>query len=364
MSKGHEHSVNIDFHHAVTYLVARLAGFTDPDARTISHSAQYVDDATDEGLISFDNGAMYRRLATAHRALDYKNFASLANRLVWIPFHFLPGNGGLDPDRDPEGKFIRKLITLPDSPVARRMCEDAILDQHRPYHLHRLGIVAHVYVDTWAHQGFAGVNHRVNIVRDVRQEGVVDQGFQRKAMRFFQGFVQQRVPPIGHGAALSYPDRPYLRWSYINGLDELVERDNPRIFVQAADALYRMFRRYRLADPHREVDGLSADLKGMLHHRFATFDEPDERLRHRRWLDALAADEFGIGPIELDYVAKGPGSWRAQALVYPAPETRERRFPYDDAFLESDWKRFHDAAKAHRRSIVDDVLPSFGICVA
>lgn len=356
--------MNIDFHHAVTHLVARFAGFSDPDARIISHSAQYVDDATDEGLVAFDNGAMYRRLATAHRTLDYKNFASLANRLVWIPFHFLPGNGGLEADRDPEGKFIRKLITLPDSPVARRMCREAILDQDRPYHLHRLGIVSHVYVDTWAHQGFAGVNHRVNLVRDVRREGEVDRGFQQKVLRFFQGFVQQRVPPIGHGAALSYPDRPYLRWSYVNGLEEMIERDNPSLFVEAADALYRMFQRYRARDPEREVEGLDADRKTMLHRRFVRFDDADERLRHRKWLDALAADEFGIGPVELDYVAKGPGSWRAHALRYPAPDTRERRFPYDDAFLESDWKRFHDAAKAHRRSIVDDVLPSFGICVA
>jgi len=307
---------------------------------------------------------MYRRLATAHRALDYKNFASLANRLVWIPFHFLPGNGGLEADRDPEGKFIHKLITRPDSPVARRMFADAIRDQDRPYHLHRLGIVSHVYVDTWAHQGFAGVNHRVNVVRDVRQEGVVDQGFQQKVYRFFQGFVQQRVPPIGHGAALSYPDRPYLRWSYVNGLDELVERDNPALFVEAADRLYRMFVRYRARDPELEVDGLSADAKGMLRTRFEGIRDPDERVRHRRWLDELEEDAFGIGPVELDYVAKGPGSWRATALQYPAPDTKERRFPYDDAFLGSDWKRFHDAAKAHRRSIVDDVLPSFGICVA
>jgi len=356
--------VNIDFHHAVTYLVARLAGLTDPEARIVSHSAQYVDDATDEGIVSFDNGAMYRRLATAHRALDYKNFASLANRLVWIPFHFLPGNGGLEADRDPEGKFIRKLITLPDSPVAQRMFRDAIVDQDRPYHLHRLGIVAHVYVDTWAHQGFAGVNHRVNMVREVRRRGVVDTGFQQKAMRFFHGFMQQRVPPIGHGAALSYPDRPYLRWSYVNGLDEVVERDNPRLFVEAADALYRMLRRYVVRDPDAEVGGFDADMKGMLHRRFEGFDDPDEHARHRRWLDDLANDEFGIGPVELDYVGKGPGSWRARALEYTTPDTKERRFPYSDSFLESDWKRFHDAAKAHRRSVVDDVLPSFGICVA
>ncbi len=364
LSVSAESPVNIDFHHAVTYLVARIAGFDDPSARIISHSAQYVDDATDEGLVMFDNGAMYRRLATAHRALDYKNFASLANRLVWIPFHFLPGNAGLEADQDPEGKFIRKLVTKPDSPVARAVFREVILDQDRPYHLHRLGIVSHVYVDTWAHQGFAGVNHRVNMVRDVQKEGRVDERFQKKVMRFFQGWVHQRVPPIGHGAALSYPDRPYLKWSYVNGLDETVIRDNPSDFVEAADALCRSYRRYLAKDPGARVDGLTADMRGELLRRFSTFDEADERVRHRKWLDGLARDEFGIGPVDLEYIAKGPGSWRATALEYPNPDTKDRRFPYSDDFLFSDWKLFHDAAKAHRRSVVDDVLPSFGICVA
>jgi hypothetical protein len=356
--------VNIDFHHAVTYLVGRVAGFDDPSARIISHSAQYVDDATDEGLVVFDNGAMYRRLATAHRALNYKNFAALATRLVWIPFHFLPGNGGLRSDQDPSGKFIHKLITLPDSPVAREMCRLAIEERDRPYGLHRLGIVAHVYVDTWAHQGFAGVNHRVNMVRDVHRQGEIDRHFRQKMWRFFNGFVHQNMPPIGHGAALSYPDRPYLKWSYVNGLDHKVERDNTEEFVKAANGLCRVFRRYLLGDPTAEVDGLPEPLLAEIRHRFATYTDADERIRHRRWLDDLRDDAFGIGGVELDYVGKGPGSWRAQALKYPAPDTEDRRFPYDEGFLTSHWKLFHDAAKAHRRSVVDDVLPSFGICVA
>ncbi|MGF1509553.1 MAG: DUF6765 family protein [Myxococcota bacterium] len=356
--------MNIDFHHTVTYLVGRVAGLDDSSARTVAHAAQYVDDATDEGLVVFDNGAMYRRLATAHRALDYKNFAALANRLVWIPFHFLPGNGGLESDQDPSGKFIQKLITLPDSPVAREMIRLAILEQDRPYALHRLGIVAHVYVDTWAHQGFAGVNHRVNQVRDVRREGQIDEHFRQKMWRFFHGVVQQNMPPIGHGAAFSYPDKPYLKWSYTNGLDQQVVRDNTEEFIKAADSLCRMFRRYLIRDPEAKVNGLPEDTKAAIRSRLEDYRDSDERIRHRRWQEDLRSDAFGIGSVELPYVGKGPGSWRDAALSYPAPDTRDRRFPYDDAFLTSDWKLFHDAAKAHRRSVVDDVLPSFGICVA
>ncbi len=356
--------MNIDFHHAVTYVVARYAGFDDPRARTVAHAAQYVDDATDEGLVLFDNGAMYRRLATAHRALDYKNFAALANRLVWIPFHFLPGNAGLGENQDPEGKFIHKLITRPNSLVAQALVQETIEERHRPYGLHRLGILAHVFVDTWAHQGFAGVNHRVNQVRDVRQKGVPDEGFNRRISRFFHGVVHQSMPPIGHGAALSYPDRPYLQWSYVNGLEHEVVRSNPDEFVEAADELCRVFRRFLSGRPDADVGGLPPEGREKIELRFRSYDDADERIRHKRWLHDVAEGAFDFEPVRLDYIAKGPGSWRAAALRYPAASTKDRRFPYDDAFLQSDWKLFHDAAKAHRRAVVDDVLPSFGICVA
>ena len=51
--------MQIDFHHGVTYLLSRIAGFTAEEANIIAYSSAYVDDATNSGLIKFDNGAMY-----------------------------------------------------------------------------------------------------------------------------------------------------------------------------------------------------------------------------------------------------------------------------------------------------------------
>ena len=36
----------------MTYVVARLAGLADADARTVAHAAQYVDDATTDGPLT------------------------------------------------------------------------------------------------------------------------------------------------------------------------------------------------------------------------------------------------------------------------------------------------------------------------
>ena len=86
--------MQIDFHHTATYVAARAAGFGHREAETVAYCAQYVDDAVNSGTIQFLNGAMYSRISSAHKMLDYRNFEKLANHHVWLPFHFLPGNGG------------------------------------------------------------------------------------------------------------------------------------------------------------------------------------------------------------------------------------------------------------------------------
>ena len=81
--------MQVDFHHGVTYVVARLAGFSASEADIIASSAQFVDDAVDSGKLYFKNGAVFEFTASAHKMLDYRNFEKLANHHVWIPFHFL-----------------------------------------------------------------------------------------------------------------------------------------------------------------------------------------------------------------------------------------------------------------------------------
>lgn len=375
--------MQIDFHHAVTYVVARLAGINHGEAETLAYCAQYVDDATNEGEIRFDNDALYRRLASAHKMLDYRNFNALANHLVWIPFHFLPGNGRLSAGNNPQGTFIEKLICRPNSYVAQDMVRACILDRNKPYGLHRLGITAHVFIDTWAHQGFAGVNNAVNEVHDLRWgagRGQRDEIFEQGRRDFLSGanegffariknrigdFFREAVPPLGHGPALSYPDRPYAVWSYTNGLEERVQRNNPDDFTEAADELCKVFRRYQLGDPDAPVNGLAPNDRDKIRRMLTDTTIPEGDERHKVWLGAIAGDDFGFGAQQLDYIPKGVGSWKHQA-VRTEKETDEEDdvFTYEPAFLTSNWKMFHDAAKAHRLSIIDDILPRYGICAA
>lgn len=354
--------MQIDFHHGVTYVVARLAGFTDDEAGTIAYAAQYVDDATNSGVITFDSGAMYERISSAHKMLDYRNFEELANHRVWIPFHFLPGNGGRPAGEDPDGTFIDKLRCVPDSPVARDMVRASFAARRAPWALHRLGVTMHVYADTWAHQGFAGVNHALNDASHiVGADGAPDLGLVDRLVGYFVG----EALPLGHGAVLGHPDRPYLVWGYTNGLGEQVQRDNPTDFLAAAEAMHRELRRFCTGDPDAAQPGLPAHDRALIAHLLRTLTDPDGDVRHAAWLDAIARGAFSFGPARPTYIPKGEGSWKHLALgTTAAHDDGDESFPYAPEFLRSDWKLFHDALQEHRFVVLHHILPRYGVCAA
>ena len=351
--------MQIDFHHATTYVLARLAGFDPSQAEIVAYSAQYVDDAVNSGPIEFANGAMYARISSAHKMLDYRNFVTLADHLVWVPFHFLPGNGGLPRGQDPQGSFIRKLVCTPNSHVAQDMIRSVIETCDRRHALHRLGIAMHTYADTWAHQGFAGVRHEINHAIDLTDhEGHPHLSLVERLKNYFI----ELILPLGHGTVLGNPDRPYLVWGYTNGLGERIERNNPRDFLDACEQMTKAMQRFIAADPDYPAPGLRPEDRDTLRLMITEIrlEEADER--HEVWLEEIANGAFSFGPEQIEYVGEGEGSWKHHALGVLDPP--DDGFVYAPEFLKSDWKLFHDALQAHRLDLVSNILPEYGICVA
>jgi hypothetical protein len=276
--------MQIDFHHGVTYVVARLAGFQHVEADIIAYCAQYVDDATNSGLIQFDNGCSFSRISSAHKMLDYRNFQELANHRVWIPFHFLPGNGGLSAGENLALAMDRKLICKPNSYVAQDLVRECIAQRNDPYALHRLGVTMHVYVDTWAHQGFSGINHQLNDVIELLDgDGNRDISLMDRLASFFIG----EALPIGHGTVLSNPDKPFLRWGYINHNGDRIMRDNPSDYLEAAQHLFMTFQRYRLGDAEADVPRLPEADRQQIASLFETLTQAKGHERHEAWLSAI-----------------------------------------------------------------------------
>ena len=348
--------MQIDFHHAVTYVAARLAGFPSEDADIIAYAAQYVDDATCDGAIKFDNKAIYTRISSSHQSIDLVNLDPVEDLVVWMPFHFLPGNGGAEAGDAPEGTFIHKLVTLPDSLVAQEMVQAAILDHDKPYSLHRLGITMHVYADTWAHQGFAGVLHEINEVDDFDEIGN-SEVFEGGLKGFINRVLEKAVPPLGHGKTNVFPDMPFLSWRYKNGNGIEVSRNNTEIFCEAANGICKAMQRYR----GQNETGIGDNDMKSIRELFSSLKLEEGPDRHDEWIKAIADGKFSFGPATVSYAEDGKDSWKAQALG----SSRDfPKYPYKDSFLTSNWKLFHDALQLHRITVSHDILSKYDICAA
>lgn len=340
------------------------------EASTVAHAAQYVDDATTDGPLGFTSDERYVRVTSAHKTLDIKDNADHAdNRLVWVPFHFLPGNEAAPVGCDAEEAFMRRMMCKPDSAVARGMVHDCIARKDLPFALHRFGIALHTYVDTWAHQQFIGVVSDLNRIKKLKIDSDPAYASTGVYSDLTSGATQVKAfiaghLPVGHAGALTCPDMPFLKWSFTRQSGENVSRDNPTDFVNAAKAMFNMARRYCASDATLlDVEMHPGDLQlidQML--RNTIFIEGE--LRHPVWLDAIKQGKFSFGPADVTYVDQGPGSWKMQALGVDPDDESDVDFVFTEKFLSSDWKHFHDAVQYHRLYVIHDLLPSVGLCAS
>ena len=241
------------------------------------------------------------------------------------------------------------------------MVRQAIIEKDKPYGLHRLGIAMHVYADTWAHQKFAGVLHDINEVEDAVE--VSDTGIFKDGLgAWWRDFLDDAIPPLGHGRANVFPDMPFLTWKYKNYTGDTITRKNTEDFCEAADHMCMAMKRYRLGNPDdTDVSGIKKSDMKKIRFLFKEIKEKDGEKRHEEWLKKINEDYFSFGPEEISYSGKGKNSWKKEAI---GTNFDESVCQYSESFLTSNWKLFHDAAHAHRFHVLHELLPNYGICAA
>jgi hypothetical protein len=360
-----DRQMQIDFHHAVTYVLSRLAGYGHDDALIIAYASQYVDDATNSGSIEFsDSRQPFYHIASSHVLWDKGNFRPTEDEEVWVPFHFLPGNNGAEQGGASHEPMIKRLVCCTDSPLSRDMWGACKAAKNEATWRQRLGITTHVYADTFAHYAFAGVINDINKISAIRftGEGLLDN------MADWLSQVISEVENLGHGSALKCPDAPYLKWSYSDYDGNRCERDNASRFADGCDRIFYNYLIYRDDVSDRLIPDHDRQL---ILESFRGFADRDGAVRHRKWLDLIRDGGFsfgGLNPEEaasLEYIPKGQGSWKFDALGtkrdWDIPGTR---FPYKSHFEESNWKLFHDALICHRDEVLQTLLPSYGLSLA
>ena len=347
-----------DMHYFGVYALARAAGMKANAAEVMATASQYVDDAIwDKEVFSADGRSILTEL-TAHKLLNLKNADPEDQRKVWLPFHFLPGGEG----DNPTGRLACRM----NSPIAKKLVRhNTAVAADTPYGLHLLGITAHVYADTFAHQGFIGANHSYNgieagsIAIEVSSQGILDY-IQDKAAAFWKEIVSfglSHAFPLGHAAAATYPDRPYLRWQYTRAEDGTrIERDNPKDFVNGCKALYEMFAGYLDKVPGHGQSGTArrwGKIRGTVKRIIEA--EGTKEARIRMWKDEMRENRlFGGSTRVPEY--KGP-KWSASI-----DDLEPGKIPKDMKKLPV--YRFYQAARIHRAHVLSNLLPASGIIAA
>lgn len=351
-----------DMHFYGTHALALAAGLKPDVARQIAIAAQYVDDS-DTVDIAFTDGSFFHGDATGHHPINANNFHKYDQRKVWIPFHFLPGN---------QGKTLHeRLLCQPDSLIAQQMVDWALIEAAGSYGPMMLGIAAHVYADTFAHYGFSGIAASINRVNfatikhetaDVEMRNYITD----KAQRFFEKLILKtqssaeaaaaNLLGLGHGGVSTYPDRPYLTWSfqYEDGR-ESGQRNNTETFLLASEKLHSIFVRFgekkpefsdRLAIPFNKIEKKVREILSL---------EADQDGRSSAWLDSLAdgtliGRKFTLTPYDCS-------TFDLERAELVGKEITQKRANETSVF------QFLRAANHYRRFVLKKLLPKHNIPV-
>ena len=373
--------MQIDMHYYGTYAMARAAGLNREAVQTVATSAQFVDDNAAQDHAAFRDGARIDKEATAHHVLSIANRDDRDQRRVWVPFHFLPGNIG--------ESYTERLKCRMDSEIVREIRDHHLGLSDRAFAPQLLGIAAHVYADTFSHYGFSGVSSRGNKVRNDSfrfHEDIDDsdgaaalspdmRGYvTAKAAAFFEkrgehgGLLcnikswigEEASGALGHGSVATYPDRPWLIWSFDYERPDAIAgtrsaRNNPETYLKGCRALHGMFRQFAPLRPDlregegRDFDDIADRVRAVL------LMQADKAGRIAAWRDAARSSAlFGnAGETIPDYEGD---AWNRKW------DALDGRDSFDAAMNLPVW-RFYQAASLHRTYVLRDLLPKHGLIV-
>lgn len=164
--------MDLEFHYYITFIIAAHAGYSYPQALRIAYSSQYVDNNLySQRIFCPLDATLYENEISA----TYSPITSQQGNKTLLCHHFLPGSG------------TDYYIVTPNSPLANHLLQQALTTQD-PY---LIGIAAHAYSDTWAHQNFKGFYDSHNATRN---------------------FASNLIPAIGHAQFGVVPDCVAIRW--------------------------------------------------------------------------------------------------------------------------------------------------------
>lgn len=332
--------MQVDSHFYVTYILCRWAGLDHSKAHRVAHSSQYVDDNTLFKLIKFSDSSIYKPECTAHDVIDIDQLNSYDNAEVLVPYHFYPNSES--------GKTV---FFDSNTSLKSLVFNESVPNNIDPYIY--LGILLHVVADSYSHQEFYGFRTNDNQVTANTSK------IKGRLSAFYSKFrmIFSRSLPIGHAAALEFPDVPGLKWSYIRDNKTFIV-DNEYIFLQAYKSMYSVILFFiknilkERCNREKDTDYISIMLSVMLEDFAEKYRS--EEYRCTRWKEFIKGDfsqevKYDKNAwIDLAFTSTKT-SFLDKILFKPVFDYV--RCSYKDcrlSFINSDWYKFQECAKHYR----------------
>jgi len=292
--------MQVDMHYYGVYALARSSGLKSEIAKRIAEASQFVDDYTEEKHIETKDGGLISYWPSGHGMVCDANFDPMDKdtadpHKVWVPFHFLPGGEG---DAYEDRMRCRKDGSLAQAALKRVL--DKKDEQFAP---ELVGIIAHVYADTFSHYGFSGLRNDGNLVDaktielDVKNDDI-KKYLLDKAAGFFNTLVGKTAGDftrgLGHSSVADFPDRPFLRWEfkYEDGTPS-PKRDNQATYLEACEKLFNFFSDFKLKVPQYAEDDKQYsfdNIRSTIQNILAYEGKKEER--SNQWQEAASKGSF------------------------------------------------------------------------
>jgi len=328
--------MDTEFHFYMTGIIAKAAGFSDEDAKTIATASEYVDE-----------NDVCLKIEDKSNKEAYENYISQTMNIlkpkrklmrIYPVFHFVPGNPADERACRCDGK-MHLLNTTPNNEIANKML-DLSFKASEDTRLYRIGIATHAYADTWAHQNFVGWYD------------------------FFNDINLDVMPDIGHANAEHHPDWPAHRWEDPRLVHD--EVDNTERFLDAAEKIYKKYCHYNKQmnkKPDSDWKSLRSRLIIAMGESFSgnqNYGREDRIKRYRElapWLGDFDESDWFKEAIDIE-VRGLPDSDKGLLSMFTM--LHDKLYWKKEVTKEkTHWYRFQEAVKEHQAKAMEDLEKLF-----
>lgn len=303
--------MDINFHYYAVKTIAIFAGFNEPDAQLIASYSQFVDDYDVWRNFTFKTipeNCNFEELVKKNTDNTYDfytvttGFNSCADNArlcldkyqkeVVLPFHFIPWKPYNDITNRADFRTRPESIEdlnkdISDKSLIIKLLENAKAEfekantdndnDKRRYSLIQIGVLLHIYADTYAHNNFSGLHGWENY-------SYIETALDNKKKEYMDiSKIYSMVYSIGHTNVGHIPDMTNVTFSMRYALNEgekskeqysgFYRRDNTFEFCNAADQIFIYLRGLCRTNDNSSLDDEIKQLNDKLKQGFMLTDE-------------------------------------------------------------------------------------------